>query len=906
MKENKYEIDCKVAIQNLTLDKRKGNIAVFMGAGVSQYVNPTYPVWSGVTERLKQDLPECKTEDAPNIAQEYLNKYGKDKLVKTISSLFPKTTPNIEFYNELLKYRPRYLLTTNWDNMLQNAIEDGFHMYDIIANDKELMSSSLNNKYIKIHGDFEHDFVLTRNSYNSYSKKYPLIENFVKSILCTNTVLFIGYSLSDVDFKQILEWIKISAPAEPKFYCAFDSTYYDERSAANFNNERIATFKVPCFTDLFKKLNEGDIELQSNFPVHAFAQMLSPLCEDEAVLLSSLEKFVTNCGFEYCDEYKSKLNLFSIKLTRDYKKSRRVFFQKLIESQLIVSEDVKSKEYLDSFAIINEVFNKAGILGIVYDSYQQIYFKNDYIDRNFCYTNFDYGIDGSDSKEVKVKKMYENFSFADKTNIEETYRLNSEIIKKSIKEKKYRKLFITYFNQNRIVENFNFLGSADETIDCIDIDKKYNVLPSSIQNEVSDIYNFINGNTLRKILISLKQDIKNIKDKLQNSYMAIDKNRFHWSVEHKNLNDFVSLNNILIEDVCLFRQIQQAYVEIAILRKKAYGNTIKLNRNEIFSCIRYFDCTKNYYTLSKLISDNHIELTLENEDENWLVQKVLPNCIGMYEQHFTEFSSKPYLFNLLIVLSYATLTDENCIIVIDKVCEILKKYFCDNYVLCAVRNILLSYKQRNPEIIKRHSFLPIFVFIVNRYVENHVCPEERFKIENNTCHCYELLYKTALENGEIFEDINFLKEIQIPFETAVFDSKAEFYINVLMPFYSLGNEKVKNYLKHILLRFLINIPSENVLNKFNEFMLLEQIKIYEHWYRLKLLEIEVELPKQEYIKDLEIWLKKLLDKPGSSSLYGLIVREIFLLHTKYPQFSNSVEICKKICEKHVSMRFLQI
>ena len=321
MNNNRYKLDYQTAIQQLSQSKCKENLAVFMGSGVSSFVNPDYPIWSGVTQRLKQELTECKTDDALDVAQEYSDIYGKEKLAETVSSLFPDYTPNQAFYNELLKCRPQYLLTTNWDNMLQNAIQDGLHMYDSIANDKELMDSILLNKYVKIHGDFRHDFVLTRKSYDSYSKNYPLIENFVKSVLCTNTVIFIGYSLSDEDFKQILEWIKISAPAEPRFYCAFDTSHYNEQTETKFNKEGISTFTVPDFTDLFKQINENDIELFSNNPVNVFSQKIKPLCEDKAVLLSSLRKFVSNCGFIYFDEYRSALQLYTIELTGDYRKT---------------------------------------------------------------------------------------------------------------------------------------------------------------------------------------------------------------------------------------------------------------------------------------------------------------------------------------------------------------------------------------------------------------------------------------------------------------------------------------------------------------------------------------------------------------------------------------------------------
>lgn len=154
---------------------------------------------------MKSKLSDCETNDPLDVAQEYLNKFGMEYLTKTVSPLLPNYSPDTKFYAELLNCRPKYLITTNWGNMLQNAIETGLYMYDIIADDTELMDSKLFNEYIKMHEDFQHKFILTKGSYNSYSKNYSLIENFVNSILCTNTVLFIGYSLSDKDFEHVLD-----------------------------------------------------------------------------------------------------------------------------------------------------------------------------------------------------------------------------------------------------------------------------------------------------------------------------------------------------------------------------------------------------------------------------------------------------------------------------------------------------------------------------------------------------------------------------------------------------------------------------------------------------------------------------------------------------------------------------
>lgn len=60
-----------------------------------------------------------------------------------------------------------------------------------------------------MHGDFEHDnFVLKEDDYLHYHKNFKLMENYVKSLIGSKTVLFIGYGLGDPDVKHIFLWVK--------------------------------------------------------------------------------------------------------------------------------------------------------------------------------------------------------------------------------------------------------------------------------------------------------------------------------------------------------------------------------------------------------------------------------------------------------------------------------------------------------------------------------------------------------------------------------------------------------------------------------------------------------------------------------------------------------------------------
>lgn len=62
---------------------------------------------------------------------------------------------------------------------------------------------------VKMHGDIaKNNMVLKEEDYLSYSHKFSLVENFVKSAFTTHTVLFIGYSANDPDFKLLLQSLK--------------------------------------------------------------------------------------------------------------------------------------------------------------------------------------------------------------------------------------------------------------------------------------------------------------------------------------------------------------------------------------------------------------------------------------------------------------------------------------------------------------------------------------------------------------------------------------------------------------------------------------------------------------------------------------------------------------------------
>ena len=170
--------------------------------------------------------------------------------------------------------------------------------------------------------------------------------------------------------------------------------------------------------------------------------------------------------------------------------------------------------------------------------------------------------------------------------------------------------------------------------DSIDLYKKFNNLPKKLQNEVFDIYNFVNGNTLKSLQIELQNTLKKLLhtvENIKNGGMAFDNSKFQYANKHKNLNDFVLLNNILIDHDFSFVQVERLFFKIALVRKSV-SPVISFNRNEIFTAIKFFNWDNNEQNLDSLLKENGIQnIELTQDDENWLINIVLPNCAKIYK-----------------------------------------------------------------------------------------------------------------------------------------------------------------------------------------------------------------------------------------------------------------------------------
>ncbi|WP_379920200.1 SIR2 family protein [Lactobacillus johnsonii] len=204
---NSY-VEAKRLIQEA---KKDDQLVLFVGAGVS--INSGMPSWKDAVEQIGNllGISEIDNSDYLKIPQYYYNSHGKQAYNSLMREIFKDgiKLPVSDIHRKILRFNPRTIITTNYDDLIERASEEHGEIRQTISQDIDIPYRKYNKELIKMHGDFIHDnFVLKEEDYLNYSNNFKLIENYIKSIIGSKVLLFIGYSFNDPDLKQIFNWVK--------------------------------------------------------------------------------------------------------------------------------------------------------------------------------------------------------------------------------------------------------------------------------------------------------------------------------------------------------------------------------------------------------------------------------------------------------------------------------------------------------------------------------------------------------------------------------------------------------------------------------------------------------------------------------------------------------------------------
>ncbi len=202
-------------IEDLSLALNRDKLVIFVGAGVSK--NSGLPTWGQLVQAFaeKIDYPtngRLATEEYIRIPQYYYcldESEGHSSYYSLIKSMLPEAiAPNL--LDELIAaLRPKHIVTTNFDTLLDQVARD----YEVIRDDKDLMTGISSHYLLKLHGDIRQPekLVFKEDDYLHYSHTHRLMETFLKSLLIDHVFLFVGYSLNDYNLKTFVSWIEYIA-----------------------------------------------------------------------------------------------------------------------------------------------------------------------------------------------------------------------------------------------------------------------------------------------------------------------------------------------------------------------------------------------------------------------------------------------------------------------------------------------------------------------------------------------------------------------------------------------------------------------------------------------------------------------------------------------------------------------
>lgn len=195
---------------NIQRASRENRLVIFVGAGVS--MNSSVPSWNQLINRMKAELPNEFSEetDALKIAQIYKDSRGHKEYMDKLKDilLYNKAVPN-PLHKSILALNPCHIITTNYDDLIEQELSKEFLQYHIIREDKDIPQMSCPNTLVKMHGDYVTDnIVLTEDDYYNYKENFPLTRAFVQSLFASKLILFVGFSFADLNLKFILNELK--------------------------------------------------------------------------------------------------------------------------------------------------------------------------------------------------------------------------------------------------------------------------------------------------------------------------------------------------------------------------------------------------------------------------------------------------------------------------------------------------------------------------------------------------------------------------------------------------------------------------------------------------------------------------------------------------------------------------
>lgn len=245
---------------------KEGKVILFVGAGISMNLGLTN--WEKLIDLMAEELgvDSRRYKQYGNflaLAEFYLLKRGnlgqlRSWLDKEWHTLNYGILERSKIHEYIAKGHFPIIYTTNYDNWIEIAHDYYGIPYNKIVTVSDISEQCENvREIVKFHGDFSDDnsIVLTESSYLERLQFESPLDIKLQADILGKTVLFIGYSLSDINIRQLFYKLnnlwkqEQSCSVKPDSY--FFTSFHNPVQEAIFNNWGIHTITS-------KTANPGD------------------------------------------------------------------------------------------------------------------------------------------------------------------------------------------------------------------------------------------------------------------------------------------------------------------------------------------------------------------------------------------------------------------------------------------------------------------------------------------------------------------------------------------------------------------------------------------------------------------------------------------------------------------------
>lgn len=189
----------------------------FIGSGFSKNAkippNEKMLDWDELGKEFAKDLVGYKYTTALDAISSYEYSYSRPIMVEKMKELLLTgiVQPG-DTHKSLCQLQFDVVCTTNFDRLLEDTFTVLNRPCNSIVRECQLSVSPAKDEVtlLKLHGDiYDPDsLVATEEDYDKFLDSHPLLATYLSNLLITRTPLFIGYSLDDVDLRQIWQVLK--------------------------------------------------------------------------------------------------------------------------------------------------------------------------------------------------------------------------------------------------------------------------------------------------------------------------------------------------------------------------------------------------------------------------------------------------------------------------------------------------------------------------------------------------------------------------------------------------------------------------------------------------------------------------------------------------------------------------